>query len=350
MEHKTWQKSKFNYPKTVPTMISPEERLYLYWLGRSQWSGEGTVVEIGPWLGGSTVCLAAGMAASGHETKRRLHVFDNFIWREFMTARAALSLQPGDSFKSYFLRNIREYEEIIEVRERALPDEPIKHELRASSRRFLETDRIPLFEGFTDGESIKILFIDGAKSWRGLRYLLKTLCGSLIPGKSYLVCQDYKFWGTYWVPIMMTRLAQYLEPVHNVLGGSTVSFRLISTISPQLLEAFEDSVLTMPTDQTLQELDRASALLRADGDMVGSTNVLLSKVSFLVHQDNIELAIEEFKKIQNSWPIFADTEHLERVRAYLYREKFRRIPRPITLKLISRLRRIGKNAKLWVLR
>ena len=47
-------------------MLSPEECQYLYWLGRSAWTGQGDVVEIGPWLGGSTVCLAAGMREEDH--------------------------------------------------------------------------------------------------------------------------------------------------------------------------------------------------------------------------------------------------------------------------------------------
>ena len=73
---------------------------------------------------------------------------------------------------------------------------------------------------------IEILFIDGAKSWRGMSHLLRIVRERIVPGTTLLVCQDYKYWGTYWVPMMMSRLREYVEPVHNVLGATTVAFRL----------------------------------------------------------------------------------------------------------------------------
>ena len=68
-----WRRAALPPLPEVPTMLSPEERRYLYWLGNEVWSGRGCVVEIGSWLGGSTVCLAAGMRASGHPAAGRLH-------------------------------------------------------------------------------------------------------------------------------------------------------------------------------------------------------------------------------------------------------------------------------------
>jgi len=69
VETRAWQRSVLPPLPRVPTMLTPEERLYLHWLGAVVWSGRGCVVEIGPWLGGSTVCLAAGMRASGHPAR-----------------------------------------------------------------------------------------------------------------------------------------------------------------------------------------------------------------------------------------------------------------------------------------
>ncbi len=115
-------------------MISAEEQRYLYWLGRSGWTGEGDVVEIGPWLGGSTSCLASGMQASGHDARRRLQVFDNFVWREFMATRAPLPIRPGDSFETFFLENVSAYGDIIESHVRALPDETIESDDEAAAK------------------------------------------------------------------------------------------------------------------------------------------------------------------------------------------------------------------------
>jgi hypothetical protein len=151
-------------------MISPEEKQYLYWLGSRVWRGRGCVVEFGPWLGGSTACLAAGMRDSGHPAEGRLRVFDNFIWRAFMAERADLPLQPGDSFESYFQANIEPFREIVVSRACALPDETIAGDRDARTRRFAESEgeTVALFEGALDAP-VEILFIDGAKSWRRSR-------------------------------------------------------------------------------------------------------------------------------------------------------------------------------------
>src|SRR6187431_2237505 len=112
METRAWKNVPFAYPRAVPTMLAEEEKKYLFWLGRDAWRGEGLVVEIGPWLGGSTVCLAAGMRASSKNTRGRLHTVDNFLWRDFMATRAPLPLQNAQSFDSYFLNNIERYRDI----------------------------------------------------------------------------------------------------------------------------------------------------------------------------------------------------------------------------------------------
>ena len=84
---KDWNRIRFHLPPTIPAMISAEERRYLYWLASENWKCEGHIVEVGPWLGGSTYCLAEGMRDNSVEGTHKLHVFDNFVWREFMRGR-----------------------------------------------------------------------------------------------------------------------------------------------------------------------------------------------------------------------------------------------------------------------
>jgi len=342
MEHEAWKTSRFNYPSHVPTMISAEEKLYLYWLGEKVWTGRGIVVEIGSWLGGSTICLAAGMMTSAHDDRKRFHVFDNFIWREFMSARAPLPIEPGDSFRDHFLDNIRDYKDVVESHESALPDEHIEGDMEAGGKRFSEEDRVPILEE-SPGNVIEILFIDGAKSWRGMCHLLKVFRPSLVPRHSYIVCQDYKYWGTYWVPVMMIRLKEYLEPIHNVLEGTTVAFRMRSEIPMERLEEMEDQVCNMQTEQTLSYLDLAALQLAEDGDLLGSRNTSLAKVSFLSHQQRIDDAVSEFKKIQRAWPTFSRIGQLERAREYLWNEKSRRIHRPKRFELSRLIKKAQKK-------
>ncbi len=333
MEHRAWKSISFDYPRSVPTMLADEEKRYLFWLGKDEWSGAGTVVEIGPWLGGSTVCLAAGMRASGRAARGKLHAVDNFLWRKFMAARAPLPLSPGDSFEPFFLRNIVGYTDLVVSHARALPDETIEGDADAGATRFSGEKAMAPFEGLPGGDPVEILFIDGAKSWRGMRHLLLTLSSRLLPGKTLLVCQDFKYWGAYWVPMMMARLDAHVEPVHNVLGGTTVAFRLASAIPSGELERFEDHVASVSTDDGLRLLDRAAGWLREDGDVLGAAHVSLSRVKFLAHQGQAERATAEFVSLQSLWPSGGEVGQTVLAREYLAARTGHRLPRPLRIRL-----------------
>ncbi len=321
METQAWQACSFDAPAPIPSMISPEEKQYLYWLGAQVWRGRGDVVEFGPWLGGSTVCLAAGMRDSGHDARGRLAVFDNFLWRAFMADRADLPLAPGDSFEAHFRANVAPFGEIVTSRACALPDETIAGDRDAGTRRFAETHEaaVPLFAGGIDGP-VEILFIDGAKSWRGMRHLLCVLGDALEPG-SLLVCQDFKHWGAYWVPAMMARLADHLRPVHDVRSATTVTFEVTTPIPRATLEALEDHVSDLPTQATLAAIERAASWLEEAGDAAGAHRVRLCRVRFLAHQERVEAAVAAFLEAEARWPDGEPTEPLDRARAYLRDEK-----------------------------
>ncbi len=64
----------------MPGMITTEESQYYTYVGRF-FSGMGEAVELGPWLGRSTHYILDGLKPNSHFAGRRLHVFDDFIWR-----------------------------------------------------------------------------------------------------------------------------------------------------------------------------------------------------------------------------------------------------------------------------
>ena len=337
MEHRAWRSIRFEYPRFVPTMLQPEEIKYLFWLGWSVWKGQGLVLEIGPWLGGSTVCLAAGMRASGYEATQRLHAVDNFLWREFMAARADLPLAPGDSFEPAFLKNLAPYSDIVASHASTLPDEPIEGDHEATAKRASEQAEVPVLKAAPGEGEIEILFIDGAKSWRGMSHLLRLVRERIVPGRTLLVCQDFKYWGTYWVPMMIVRLREYLEPVHNVLGATTVAFRLTKEIPRDVLDRLEDHVARIPTEEGLKLINDARKLLIRDGDLLGAANLSLCRVSFLSHQGKTGAAAVAFKQAEWMWPAFGDANQLERARTYLKEEKGIRTVRPIRFPIEKKL-------------
>ncbi|HTF88343.1 MAG TPA: class I SAM-dependent methyltransferase [Planctomycetota bacterium] len=299
----------------VPAMVSRAEQKYLYWLTRTQWSDAGHVVEIGPWLGGSTLCLARGMAASGHGA-HQLHAFDNFIWREFMARFAPLPIAAGESFEPFFLRNVESVKERVVAHALTLPDEKIPGDAQTEEVRGNEAPRSPAFE-WDRGQPIEILFVDGAKSWRGMRWLLSRVAPALIPGKTLFVCQDFKHWASSWVPLMMARIEKQLELVHVVRRGSTATFRLRAPIESSLFEGLVDDVTKLDTQSALADLERMAAWIGSTGDTVGAAHVRLGAVQLLAHHGRAEEALARFEAIQGRWPLRGAKGQLHDARRYL---------------------------------
>ena len=74
-----WNEATWKEP-SIPGMITEEEGRYYKWLG-SFYLGLGEVIELGPWLGKSTVCIVDGLLDSAKFPGKKLHVFDDFRWR-----------------------------------------------------------------------------------------------------------------------------------------------------------------------------------------------------------------------------------------------------------------------------
>lgn len=309
-----WRNADFG-PVPVPTMISREEQRYLYWLTSTQWRGEGVVVEMGPWLGGSTLCLAAGIEASGHGDRfpTPLHVFDDFVWRAFMGAGPGRpELRPGASFEADFRENLAAYEDRLAVHVASLPEDALpgghpSDDPEASKRALLR---------WTAPEPVEILFIDGAKSWEGMRHLLAEVGPHLLPGTSLLVCQDYKYQGAYWVPLIVELLADRLEPVH-VLERNTVTFRLTAPLSAADVRAL-GSLEELEPERGVALLEAAAARLRARGDRLGAAILGAATARFLAHTGLDGEARRAFRDAERAWPLpDAGNVQLERARSWL---------------------------------
>jgi hypothetical protein len=300
---------------TIPTMISREERRYLHWLGRTQWRDAGHVVEIGPWLGGSTVCLASGMSAGHASPRHRLHVIDNFKWREFMSGMADLQLAAGESFEPNFRANVARFGDRIAVHTMVLPDESVEGDEHTTKLRSRSDEGIAPFEWPTS-DPIEILFVDGAKSWRGIRHLLATVRSTLVPD-ALLVAQDYKYWAAYWVPLFLWQVRDSIERVHDVKRGSTVSFRLTRALDPQRIEAIPDHIAKLDLDRACSEIASAADALRQTGSDLGASQVALGQVPFLVHRGELDRAQRAFADACASWPAGADQPALQQARQLL---------------------------------
>ncbi|WP_128515322.1 hypothetical protein [Tabrizicola thermarum] len=177
----------------VPTMLTPEERLFYHWLGRRV-QGDGATVDLGAYAGGSAARLLSGLALSG----RRFHVHS---FDRFRSSRAFWA--------------------------RYLPDEPLPEaddaDLLPVVRRHLApwAGHVTLHIGDIGekrwtGGPIEILSVDAAKGAVMADHVAAQFFPALVPGRSIVVQQDYLMAVQPWLPAQMVALRDCFLPLAHV--------------------------------------------------------------------------------------------------------------------------------------
>jgi len=205
-------------------MVTPSEQRYLYWLTSEGYTGTAPVVEVGTWLGCSTIHLAAGLRDAGFHDA--LHCFDKFVWGRFYASKGLLDLAPGSSFQTAFEQNVR----------------PVYPKLRVT--------KTTLQELRWTGGAIELLVLDAPKKLEDLSATLAALGPSLVPGLSLLVLQDYLDAPAYVLAAVLSRLAGSLDLVHILEGSTTVSFKVESPIGCGLAQPIDWNTRRWSPDET----------------------------------------------------------------------------------------------------
>lgn len=124
-----WEREELSeIARRIPTMLCDETRGYYKWLART-FEGPGDIVELGSWMGSSTACLAEGLSQNQGRQGKTIHVFDSFIWLEWMKTYTedsellAANICNGESFLEYFWRYAGPYRDFIQVHQAALKTE-----------------------------------------------------------------------------------------------------------------------------------------------------------------------------------------------------------------------------------
>jgi hypothetical protein len=240
-----WRLSPFPGPFPVPTMLTREEVDYLHWLASTWWTGAGAIVDLGCFLGGSTLPLAVGMRASVAAPRRaRVLTYDRFVLyagaERHLPERSPIDAPlpaVGESFRPLFDHYIGPHADRVDVR---------AVDLAAGAPRDDGRDLYP------EQAPIEILFVDLAKSWATSRLVLRCFGRHLVPGRSVVVQQDFK-WPGYWLHHHMHRLRACFEPLHDV-PGSSMAFLCTGRIEP-LLDTLDTEVAADAVDATWDEID-----------------------------------------------------------------------------------------------
>lgn len=199
-------------------MTTPSERAWLWRYGRRGYLGKGAVIDLGCWLGSTTIPLLDGL--SGNPKFRRLgapvHVYDSFVWEAWMdpvVAGTGLAgrFAPGDSFQKEFESRAKAYE----------------------ADMLLHAGDLAAI-GWSGG-SIEFLLVDAMKSWDLARAILHSFYPSLVPGVSVVFHQDFCHYYTYWIHLIQFRLREWFVCEEDVCASPGTAFRNTGRIPSEVL-------------------------------------------------------------------------------------------------------------------
>jgi hypothetical protein len=175
----------------VPNMLSPMERRLYLWLAEHWAKGDGAIVDLGCFAGGSTACLAEGVRRAGQD--RPVVAFDRFTVSEDL--KASLLYPAGvPTFEGA---------DLLPVAGRLL--EPWR------GRIVLKQGEIE--DATWSGGPIEVLTIDAAKTARAADRIAETFFPWLVPGRSVVVQQDYLHWKVPWIAAQMEWMGACFVPL-----------------------------------------------------------------------------------------------------------------------------------------
>lgn len=279
------------------SMLSFEERSYLQNYARNDYTGSGEIVDLGCWLGSSTIPLAIGLErnAKVEAKEERIHAYDIFIWRSsymdqhLVGTASEGKYKEGDSFVEEFVERTYPWSHLIQVYSGDL-------------------NRI----GW-DQRPIEFLFIDAMKSWDLANSILKNFFPSLMPGLSLVVHQDFAHFYCVWIHLITYRLRDYLVPLdeHPFLYSSKV-FQYIKAIPEALLQPY--SLASFSAVEAEAAFDYSLALTPKKL----KPNVAAAKVMYFIQMGDVEQAKAELSQARaqydrSEWWNLVDVEQwLER--------------------------------------
>jgi hypothetical protein len=278
-------------PRTdVPGMVSPDEMAFFRESAARSVGKEGAIVDLGCWLGSTSIALAQGILSRGSQTGNRTEKvlgFDRFVWEEWMPAHLPYGIYyPGESF-------------LPEARR-------IARDCTGDSVELIQAD-LALYEW--SAGPIKILLVDAMKGESIARQIACTFYPSLLAG-SLLIHQDFKHYYTSWIHVLQYRLRDYFRLSASVPKSGTVAFEVLA---PTPKEA-----VARATDFAQIADDEVDAAFHHSLKLVGSgedVNVAAAHVMQYVHlgrKDRALATLETYRSLTTS-----DNSEFPKVMSYL---------------------------------
>lgn len=268
----------------IPSETSATERAYLFDWFANEWDGQGVVLEIGPFLGGTTRAIAAGMLANPKRScSSVLHTLDRF-GAYYSPDRLLQSIQPlinagilshsqaetlcqSGEFKDLFqaIHSPHSYAKLIKLHNSALPITPDQI-----------SDSIDLFSFLNTETPLGAVFVDGCKSWTATYYTMREILPRLSVGAPVLF-QDFGWYTCFWISSFVYTLRDYLE--FETAVDSTYTYRLRQSVSIETIDQ-----LFKPTPEEMGEAffkKAATALYRSSKERQDLRGELIAKLHYV---------------------------------------------------------------------
>lgn len=201
----------------IPMMLYPEELNYYQYIGRF-YSGSGSVVELGPWLGGSTCNILHGLLPNPHFNGKKLYVYDDFVWRASWMNPCVPQhehLPDNQDFQFLFEKYTKNFQEHLIVAKMKINAEALNKD-------------IPQL--VWSGGPVEILYTDCGRSFEANDAWYRIFSPYFIPNKTLIIMQDWgthrdipKKWYNQTTQFIESR-GQELSMVHELKNGQIATF------------------------------------------------------------------------------------------------------------------------------
>jgi hypothetical protein len=221
--------ASYKRPDRAIAMTTNYELCFVETYARKGFSGKGRIVDLGCWLGATTISLARGLEKNSIVPKQPwIDAIDRFVWDEWMAAVAdkigfANSFQPGDVFYDWVRQRLGKY------------------------AAWVNLEKLDLTLATYQAGPIEFLFIDAMKSWPLAGRITHHYSPRLLPGESYLVQQDFAFHHSVVATnhLIMWFLRDHFEWVYHVPRSASVAYRCKRAVIAHDLPQFTESLFTL---------------------------------------------------------------------------------------------------------
>lgn len=266
----------------VPSMMSVMEKRVLFNLARQRYAGEGVIIDAGTFLGASTAAFGMGLAANPRIAEirarwgRPIVSFDRGIIQPgmpgfFRRNKITDAGEIGDSFLPLLEANIAPVADLVDLR---IGD-------------ILET---------THGLDypVEILFLDIFKNPELCRHVLRQFLPKLIPGRSFVIQQDYFYEHLPFINVAQEFFGEYFNYVGEVC--SSALFQCIRAIPPEAIAQFEAG---LPGEEQIR---LASIAMQRSCDPARRFMMALSKVRLIRQLFGNEVARAQLDYVKDDYP------------------------------------------------